>query len=86
MGVVGKTLRFTVGLTLGAAIGTVAAMLLAPQSGKITREQIQQRLDEIKEAGRQAQREREKELQKYWEQEVNVKYEDKDKDKDKDKK
>ena len=77
MGVIGKTLRFTLGLTLGAGIGTVAAMLLAPQSGKISKEQLQARIDEIMSAGKSAQRDRERELQQYWEQEVNIKDDDK---------
>lgn len=76
MGIIGKTLRFTLGLTLGAGIGAVAAMLLAPQNGKITREQLQERLDEIRSAGKSAQQDREKELQQYWEQELNVKPDD----------
>jgi gas vesicle protein len=77
MGVIGKTLRFTLGLTLGAGIGTVAALLLAPQSGKISKEQLQSRLDQIVNAGKDAQRERERELQQYWEQEVSTKDSDK---------
>jgi gas vesicle protein len=77
MGVIGKTLRFTLGLTLGAGIGTMAALLLAPQSGKVSKEQLQARLDEIVSAGKNAQRERERELQEYWEQEINAKDSDK---------
>ncbi len=73
MGVIGKTLRFTLGLSLGAGIGAMAALLLAPQSGKITKEQLQERLDQIMKAGKEAQQEREKELLNYWEQELNVK-------------
>lgn len=84
MGIIGKTLRFTIGLGLGAGIGTVAAMLLAPQSGRTTKEQLQARIDEALDAGKKAQHERERELQQYWEQEINIKY-DKDKDKEKDK-
>ena len=72
MGVIGKTLRFTLGLALGAGIGAVAAMLLAPQSGQVSKEQIQSRVDEMMSAGRSAQRDREKELQDYWEQEIDV--------------
>jgi len=73
MGVIGKALRFTIGLTLGVGIGAVAAMLLAPQSGKTTQEQLQKRVDEIVNAGKAAQREREKELQEYWAQQVEAK-------------
>ena len=73
MGVIGKTLRFTLGLTLGVGIGAVAMMLLAPQSGKVTKQQLQERIDEIVDAGKAAQREREKELQEYWAQQVEAK-------------
>ncbi|MFL5732269.1 MAG: YtxH domain-containing protein [Chloroflexia bacterium] len=73
MGVIGKTLRFTLGLTLGVVLGAVATLLLAPQSGKVTKEQLQQRIDEIMQAGQSAQREREKELQTYWEQQIKTK-------------
>jgi gas vesicle protein len=70
MGVIGKTLRFTLGLMLGVGIGAVATMLLAPQSGKVTKQQLQARIDEIVNAAKTAQVEREKELQAYWEQQV----------------
>jgi len=70
MGVIGKTLRFTFGLALGAGIGAVAAMLVAPQSGKITTAQIRERVNNILAAGKEAQEGREHELQAYWEQEI----------------
>jgi gas vesicle protein len=73
VGVIGKTLRFTLGLALGAGIGAVAAMLAAPQSGRATKEQIQHRMDEILQAGKTAQNEREKELLDYWEQQLALK-------------
>lgn len=76
MNIIGRTLKFTLGLALGAGVGAVAAMLLAPQSGKVNREQIKARVDEMLQAGQEAQRKREKELQEYWEQETNVKYTD----------
>lgn len=74
MGIIGKTLRFVGGLALGAIAGAAGAMLLAPQSGARTRDEIKARVDEIVEAGKQAQKARERELQEYWEQQVNVKY------------
>ncbi|MDQ6693007.1 MAG: YtxH domain-containing protein [Chloroflexota bacterium] len=83
MGVIGKTLRFVVGLTLGAGVGAAAAMLVAPQSGKVTKEQIQGRVNEMMKAAKSAQRGREKELQDYWEQEINVKYKEDEVKKDK---
>jgi gas vesicle protein len=70
MGIIGKTLRFTLGLALGAGIGAVAAMLVAPQSGKVTTDQIRQRVNTILAAGKDAQQQREHELQSYWEQEI----------------
>lgn len=79
MGVIGKTLRFVVGLGLGAGIGAAVVLVVAPQSGKVSRQEIQQRVNEALSVGKRAQREREKELQDYWEQEVNVKYKDDEK-------
>lgn len=70
MGVIGKTLRFTIGLALGASIGAVAALLVAPQSGKISADQIKARVDAVLDAGKEAQQKRQKELQAYWEQEI----------------
>ena len=84
MGIIGKTIRFALGLGLGAGLGAVGAMLAAPQSGKVTKEQIQQRLDDVMSAGKRARQERENELQAYWEQEVQVKDSDSDSKKDKD--
>lgn len=81
MNIVTRTLKFTIGLALGAGLGAVAATLLAPQSGKVSRAQIRARLDDVVQAGKEAQREREKELQDYWEKEINVKYDEKEKEK-----
>jgi gas vesicle protein len=68
-------------LALGAGIGSVAAMLLAPQSGQVSKEQIKARVDAALGAGKDAQRKRERELQEYWEQEINAKPEKEKKDK-----
>jgi gas vesicle protein len=73
MGVIGRTLKFTLGLALGAGIGAAAALLVAPQSGKVSVEQIQARIDEMVNAGKAAQNEREKELLAYWEQQLALK-------------
>ncbi len=73
MGVIGKTVRFTFGLALGAGIGTVVALMVAPQSGKVTKEQIQARWNGMLAAAKQAQKSREKELQEYWEQQIDLK-------------
>jgi gas vesicle protein len=40
-------LSFIVGMTLGALVGTTAALLLAPQSGRRTRRQLVRRAEEI---------------------------------------
>jgi gas vesicle protein len=79
MGVIGKTLRFTLGLLVGAGIGAAATMLIAPQSGMVSREQIKARVDEVMKAGKDAQQDRERELQDYWEQEIHPKDKPKDK-------
>jgi gas vesicle protein len=71
MGIIGKTLRFVGGLAVGAGIGTVAALLVAPQSGEMSKEQIQARVDAILTAGRRASRAREDELYAAWEAELN---------------
>ena len=77
MGVIGKTLRFTVGLLIGAGIGAAATMLVSPQSGKVSKDQIKARVDEVMKAAKDAQQHRERELQEYWEQEINTKDKDK---------
>jgi gas vesicle protein len=40
-------LNFIVGMTLGALVGTTAALLLAPQSGKRTRRQLARKAEEL---------------------------------------
>jgi len=79
MGVIGKTLRFTLGLALGVGVGAVAAMLVAPQSGKISKDEIRQRVNDVLSAGKDAQHKRERELQTYWEQEITKPDKDKEK-------
>jgi gas vesicle protein len=73
MEVIGKTIKFTLGLILGTVLGAAATMLVAPQSGKVTTGKIQQRINEIVNAGKEAQTEREKELLNYWEQQIEKK-------------
>jgi|SRR5579859_3796250 len=67
MSVISKTLKFTGGVLLGLGIGGVTALLLAPQSGEMSKEQIRARLDEIVDAGRRAQQQTETDLQARWE-------------------
>ncbi|MGI8588833.1 MAG: YtxH domain-containing protein [Chloroflexia bacterium] len=68
MSVITKTLKFTGGVLLGLGVGSVTALLLAPQSGEVSKDQIRARLDEIRDAGQQAQRQTEDDLQTRWEQ------------------
>ena len=42
-----EALGFLAGLTIGAVIGTTAALLMAPQSGARTRRQIARRAEEL---------------------------------------
>jgi gas vesicle protein len=65
--VIGKTLKFSGGVLLGLGIGAVTALLLAPQSGEESTNQIRTRLDEALEARRLAQARTEDELQTRWE-------------------
>ena len=70
MSVIGKTLKFTGGMLVGLGIGAVTALLLAPQSGELTKEQLQARIDEMLDAGRRAQRKTEDDLYSRWEAEL----------------
>ena len=70
MSVIGKTVKFTGGVLLGLGIGAVTAMLLAPQSGEQSANQIRARLDEALQAGRLAQARAEGELEARWEANV----------------
>lgn len=76
MNIITRTLKFTLGLALGAGVGAVGAMLLSPTSGKANRAQIRSLIDDAMHAGQEAQKKREKELQEYWEQTINVKYDE----------
>ena len=67
MSAISKTLKFTGGALLGLGIGAVTALLLAPQSGQVTTEQLRARLDDVLDAGRTAQLATENELHARWE-------------------
>lgn len=67
MSVITKTLKFTGGMLLGLGVGAVTAVLLAPQSGELSRNQLQARLNAVLAAGREAQQATETELQARWE-------------------
>jgi gas vesicle protein len=47
-------LSFIAGLTVGALIGTSAALLLAPQSGRRTRRQLARRAEELSDTATEA--------------------------------
>ncbi len=66
MSVIGKTLKFSGGALLGLGIGAVTALLLAPQSGEESTNQIRVRLNAVLDAGRRAQHQAEDELQARW--------------------
>ena len=70
MSAIGKTFKFTGGVLAGLGIGAVTALLLAPQSGNLTTEQLQARVSEILDAGRRAQRQTEDDLYSRWEAEM----------------
>ena len=70
MSFIGKTVRFVAGFALGAGVGTVTALLLAPQSGESSQRGIQQRVMDVLTAGRTASRQREDELYAAWEAEL----------------
>jgi gas vesicle protein len=59
----GKTLSIMGGLTLGAALGAVAVLLLTPQSGEDLKQMIRDRVNLIMEEGRRAAAERRAELE-----------------------
>ena len=56
--------RFLLGFVVGAAIGSVAVILLTPKSGSDTRESISSQVNRALEDGKQAAQAREQEL---WE-------------------
>ena len=47
-------LSFVVGLSLGALVGTSAALLLAPQSGRKTRRQLARKAEDLTETASEA--------------------------------
>lgn len=62
MGVLGRFGSFVAGGLLGAGVGTVVAMLAAPQSGDQFRQDLERRADQVKMAGLEAQARTEEEL------------------------
>ena len=58
----GKLIRFIAGAVIGATVGTGAAMLYAPQSGKELQEKLNARRQEALAVAKQAADAREREL------------------------
>lgn len=71
MSFIGRIGSFLVGGLFGAAVGTAAAMLMAPQSGTQLRRDVEQRLDQARVAGLEAQRSTEEELIRRFRAETN---------------
>ncbi|HEY63491.1 MAG TPA: hypothetical protein G4O02_02870 [Caldilineae bacterium] len=57
-----KLSRFIAGISLGALIGAVAGLLMAPTPGPEMKEHFQRRLDEALEVGKRVAAQREAEL------------------------
>lgn len=62
MGALGRIGAFIVGGALGAGVGAVVAMLVAPQSGDEFVESVERRIDQVKVAGLEAQARTEEDL------------------------
>jgi gas vesicle protein len=62
MTLLGRIGWFIAGGLLGSGVGAAVAMLIAPQSGEAFREDIEQRMDQVKVAGLEAQTRTEEEL------------------------
>lgn len=62
MGLIKRTLKFTAGGVTGAAVGAVAALLLAPDNGPEFQRRLRDRLRDAKAAGADAKAEKENEL------------------------
>ena len=62
MTVIGRIASFLAGGVFGAAVGAAAAYLIAPQSGNELRNEIEQRFDQARVAGLEAQARTEEEL------------------------
>ncbi len=58
-----RILAFIRGLAVGGLVGTIAGLLLAPESGQALQARIRERYDEVMEEGRRAAAERRAELE-----------------------
>ena len=63
-----KLFSFLMGFLLGALVGVAVAMLLAPEPGDQTRQQVKGRMDQVIAEGKRAAAERRTELESQLEQ------------------
>jgi gas vesicle protein len=63
-----KLFSFLMGFLLGALVGVAVAMLLAPEPGDQTRQQVRGRMDQVIAEGKRAAAERRTELESQLEQ------------------
>jgi gas vesicle protein len=63
-----KLFNFLMGFLLGALVGVAVAMLLAPEPGDQTRQQVRGRMDQVIAEGKRAAAERRTELESQLEQ------------------
>jgi gas vesicle protein len=63
-----KLFSFLLGFLMGALVGVAIAMLLAPEAGDQTRQQVKGRMDQVIAEGKRAASERRTELESQLEQ------------------
>lgn len=68
----GKLFRFLGGAVIGAAVGTGAAILFAPQSGQQLQESIRRRRANAQAAAEASSENRERELRAAWQARINA--------------
>lgn len=68
----GKLFRFLGGAVIGAAVGTGAAILLAPQSGRQLQDSLRRRREGAEMAARTSAENRERELKAAWQARINA--------------
>jgi gas vesicle protein len=71
MGVIKKTFKFSLGGVLGAGLGVVGGLFLAPGSGAETQRKVRERIRAAKVAGVEAQASKERELIDRYRNEIN---------------
>ncbi len=58
--------KFLLGFAIGAGLGAVLGILFAPQEGKKTREELEQRIQVACEKGKEAFRKKKEEIMGCW--------------------